>query len=126
MSIFKTKYKSSVKDAYSEFPSEQKKFIDLSNEDEIKLLNDLANDKSKSDFIGKVSRYHKKEDLINALKNFLYNRVSTDSLLQSLKDDGVNIIKYDKENNIIIFEVNYKQIRKYGSDTSWCSNSINR
>jgi len=111
-----------AKNIYNQFPSSQKKFINLKNNDDILLLNDLYKDKDKEFFIKKISRYHTKSSFIEALKLFLYNKSDNkfDSLLNLLKSDNINIKYYSDENDIIVCTVNYPQLRKYGADTSWC------
>lgn len=113
---------SNAKSIYNQFPSLQKKMINLKNNDDILLLNDLFKDKEIDMFIKKISRYHNREELINAIKLFLYNKSSNNFyvLLKSLKEDKVNIKYASEENDIIVCTVNYPQIRKFGSDTSWC------
>jgi hypothetical protein len=111
-----------AKSIYNEFPSEQKKFINLADSDDINLLNDLYRDKEKNIFLKKVSRYHNIQSLKQALKLFLYNKSENEfkDLLKSLQDNYVEVVYSNEENDIIIAVVNYKQILKFGADTSWC------
>jgi hypothetical protein len=111
-----------ARSSYNEFPSEQKRLINLKSEEDLKLLTDLYNDKEKSLFIKKISRYHNRKQLLDNLKLFLYSKSENkfNTLLKSLQQHGVNIKYANEENDIIVVTVNYPQIRIFGADTSWC------
>jgi F0F1-type ATP synthase delta subunit len=116
------KGQSQAKLSYNEFPNQQKGFINLESENDLKLLQDLYNDKDKSLFIKKISRYHDRKSLIDNLSRFLYQKTDDkyQTLLKSLKEKDVSIRWADESNDIIIVTVDYNQIRMFGSDTSWC------
>ncbi len=111
-----------AKAAYNEFPARQKRLLDLSNSEDIQMLKDLWTDTDKKTFLKKLASYTNRATLLKNLKNFLYQKTSkvTEELLTELKKAGVNIVYADVQKEIIITTVNYSQIVKFCSDTSWC------
>lgn len=112
----------SARSMYNELPSTQKNFMDIENDDDIRLLLDLSKDTNRDLFLKKVSRYHSREKLISSLKLFLYSKSDSgfNSLLKSLVDNNVDIIYSSDEDDVIVVSVNYPQLKRFGADTSWC------
>lgn len=122
--IISVQYNRSIKKMINELPSHLKSKIDIekmSSEDK-NLYATLFKREDKDLFLNKVSRYRTRKDFINALKLFLSGdgAKNFDGTLKLINDVKSPIVHQDKENNLIICEVNYRQIKRLGSDTSWC------
>lgn len=114
---------SKARNAYKKFLPEQRKLLDFNDEQDRNLLDELSKNKEADKyFYNKSKRYHKKEDLVNAIKLFLQGKSTStfDDLLKSLRNDNQDIRFSSKENDIIVICVDYNSLRKWGSDTSWC------
>lgn len=115
-----------VKKILNEFPSEQKA---LTNEwpDSIKrkLLYNLAIRKDKDNFLNKISRYKTTKGLYIALKGFVEAKITEGhgQTLKAVMNTGAKIIHNDESENIIIALVDYKQLLRLCSHTSWCIKS---
>lgn len=111
-----------IKRILNQFPREQKLLIDIKNDKESSLLLKLYSFKDKANFINKISRYKNKKDLLNAINLFTTDERKTG--YKNIKDRIVNSksrIVYDSHfDDIIICEVNFGQLVKLASDTSWC------
>lgn len=94
----------------------------MSNEDDIQILSSLFKSKSLQSIIRKISSFKDKKSLIEAIKRLLSNQIdgNFDKILLKIKETGASIIHQDIDNDIIICMVDYDQIVKLGSDTSWC------
>ncbi len=116
------KIKQKVKQVYNEFPQKQKSFIDINNEDDYNLLSALAQDKSNSSIIRKISSYRNKKELIEAIDRLLKSKTdgSFDKLKSKIESLGRPIIYEDEDESIIITTVDYKSINILGGDTAWC------
>lgn len=122
--IISVQYNRSIKKMINELPSNLKHGIDINklSSNDKELFSSLFKRKDKELFLNKVSRYGTYKEFINALKLFLSGdgAKNFDDILKSISDVESPIIHKDKENNLIICEVNYRQIKRLGSDTSWC------
>lgn len=112
-----------AKKIYNEFPSEQKKFVDISKD--LDILVSLYNREDKKNFLRKISSFHTRPELLKRLHGFLNSNPSSDfiSVLSNIENSRPNptIIYKSKEDNIIIIKITeYSQCRYLGSDTSWC------
>ncbi len=115
------KYNRKIKGILNEFPSNVKSFFKNITQNERELLYRLADNKNKENFISKVSRYRTKSAFTSALELFLSSNLNSyDEILNAIKKVDADIKYNNREYNTIICEVNYQQIRKLGSDTSWC------
>lgn len=111
-----------AKKVLNQFPSRQKAFFNLKDQTDLDLLVQLGKSKSLPALIKKISSFRDKKTLLDAA-----NRLLTSSfdgkfgeLLKLVNSSGADLYVADEENNIIICQVNYEQIRKLGGDTSWC------
>jgi hypothetical protein len=119
----KTKYK--AKKIYDEFPSTQKKFININNKEELNLLSMLYDDTTKMVFIKKISAYNNKNQLLTAITKFINAKSEFvnkfNDTLKILNENKLPIIYQDSKTNLIIAQVlNFKQCSIVGSRTSWC------
>lgn len=118
MSMLKDKNIAAI---FSEFPARQKELIDKSKQKD-KLLYELSLRNDVKTFLKKVARYHTTKDLVDSIKLFLSGEALTKhkDIFEKIEESGAQIIKNDAENNLIIAKVNYSQLRRLGSHTSWC------
>jgi hypothetical protein len=110
----------------NKFYPEQKKLLDIEQDSEL-LITLSKNPKADKFFFNKSSRYHTRKELISAIKEFLITPQyeDYDDLLNQLQEDGQKIVFSSKQNNIIIIEVEHKDVVKWGGDTSWCIKNAN-
>lgn len=108
-----------IKLIINEMPSRIKLLI---TPNDYELLYQLFNNKEKDLFIKKISRYHTHREFTGALNNFLSSNseVSFQSIINEIKSCDAELIHKNIENDIIICSVNFRQINRLGSDTSWC------
>lgn len=111
-----------AKKVINQFPARQKAFFNLKDQTDLDLLIQLGKSKSLPALIKKISSFRDKKTLLEAS-----NRLLTSSfdgkfgeLLKLVNNTGADLYVADEENNIIICQVNYEQIKKLGGDTSWC------
>ncbi len=111
-----------AKKVLNQFPSKQKAFFNLKDTNDLDLLTQLGKSKSLTALIRKISSFRDKKSLLDAA-----NRLLTSSfdgkfgeLIKKINSVGSNIVVADEENNIIVCQVDYEQIRVLGGDTSWC------
>jgi len=116
----KAKIKRSVKRVINQFPSSQKKFFDLKNQNDIDLLKELSKNKSLPALIKKISSFKDKPSFIKAANRLLTTDLdnSFHKLLSHVEKTGASVKVEDEENNIIICEVDYPQLKNLGGDTS--------
>lgn len=111
-----------AKKVLNQFPSQQKRFFDIKNQEDLDTLIQLGKSKSLPALIKKISSFKDKKSLIEAAQRLL--AASFDGkfgeLIKMINDVDSDIIVADEVNNIIICQVNYKQIVELGGDTSWC------
>lgn len=114
--------KKRVRKLYNEFPSKQKKFFDLNNEDDIQILDSLAQDPSQGSIITKISVFKTKDSLLAAISRLLNNKTGTEfnKLVDKLEKLYCPIVYASKEDDIIITSVDYSAILTLGADTAWC------
>lgn len=121
--IISINYNRSFKKIINELPAHLKRNLNVNNlsENDKNLFTSLYKRKDKDNFISKVSRYRTYKEFEDALKLFLTaGDKNFNDTLNSVKSSGSRVLHSDKSNNIIICEVNYKQIKELGGDTSWC------
>ncbi len=120
--VEQAKIKSSAKKVINQFPSHQKAFFSLTDENDLILLNQLGKNKSLPSLIRKISSFRDKKTLVEAAKRLLQSQLDSNfgKLLKQVEDTGAYIKVADDEHDIIICQVNYNQIKKLGGDTSWC------
>jgi hypothetical protein len=108
------------------FYPEQKKILNLEQDSEL-LIRLSQNPKADKFFFNKSSRYHTRKELISAIEEFLITPQyeDYDDLLNQLEEDGQKIVFGSKQNNMIIIEVEHKDVVKWGGDTSWCIKAAN-
>lgn len=115
-----------VKKILGEFPSEQRSLMnDWTNSIKNKLLYNLAIRKDKLNFLNKISRYKTSKGLYTALKGFVESKniEGHDRILKEIRKSGARIVHNDESENLIIIEVDYKQLTWLCSHTSWCIKS---
>ena len=119
--LMKLKREKDIKDIYDRFPIEQKNIINTVR-NKNKLLHELSLRKDNNSFIRKISRYHDKEQLVDALNLFLSSKIidSYNEILEKVKSLSCEIIISDKNNDLIIVKVDYDQLKKLAGHTSWC------
>lgn len=117
--ILSIKKNRGIKLILNEMPSRIKLLITTND---YELLYQLYNNKEKDLFIKKISRYHTHREFVGALNNFLSsnNEVSFQSIINDIKSCDAQLIHKNIDNDIIICSVNFRQINRLGSDTSWC------
>jgi len=112
-----------AKKMYDEFPSTQKKLLNLKKIIDINFLAKLHDDRSNNIFLKKISAYKDRKTLIDSIKRFIYKLEDNNfnKKLQTLSENELPIIHADENNNLIIARIlNYKQCSIIGSRTSWC------
>ena len=119
--VAKRRYKS--KQMFKEFPSAQKKLVDLKDDDQVSLLANLYDNENNKTFLRKIAKYRNSNDLYDKLTQFI-NSSSSESFqdnMEEIKDTyGVKIIHKDELDDLIIVQVDYSGCRNLGSDTAWC------
>jgi hypothetical protein len=121
--IISINYNRSVKKIINELPAHLKRNLNVNNlsDNDKNLFTSLYKRKDKDNFISKVSRYRTYKEFEDALKLFLTaGDKNFNDTLNAVNSSGSRVLHSDKSNNIIICEVNYKQIKELGGDTSWC------
>jgi hypothetical protein len=113
-----------IKELLNKFPSEQKNFAKLKlnsqYNSEIRNIMLKIADKDHSSFISKISRYKSSNELENAMKIYSKDaKNDRESILSTISTSGMKIIIDD--NNLLIISIpTQEDIKKIGSDTSWC------
>lgn len=120
--IIKSRNDVFFKRSFNEFPSLQKSFIDIKSSDDRDLLIKLYKCEDRLNFFKKVSRYKSKKDLFDSIK--IFTGALRNSGYRSIKDSvvksGSKIIYDSEDNDIIVCQVDFKQLLNLASDTSWC------
>jgi hypothetical protein len=122
-----TKTKIEIKKCYDEFPSTQRKLLDLNDEKTVELLKTLYGLKNKSAYFAKVSRYKNKQILIDSIKSFIEGnskKVEFNDITKSFQTYGKSElvpIVVDKEHDLIIIRaISPSVVSNLGHGTSWC------
>jgi hypothetical protein len=122
-----TKTKLEVKKCYDEFPSTQRKLLDLNDNNTIQLLKTLQNVKNKSAYFAKVARYKNKTILLDSIKSFIEGnskKTDFDEITRSFQRYGkseLTPIVIDKEHDLIIIRaISPSVVSSLGRGTSWC------
>tara|TARA_R110000772_G_scaffold2410_2_gene8450 strand:+ start:64616 stop:68131 length:3516 start_codon:yes stop_codon:yes gene_type:complete len=112
----------SAKKIVNKFPSHQKRLFDLTDNDDLELLSQLSKNKSLESLIKKISSFKDKKSLVDAATRLLNTKLSGSfgKLVDQIEETGAKIKHADQDNNIIICQVNYPQLKSLGGDTSWC------
>ncbi len=110
-----------VKSVINKFPSDQKKMInDIIFSQGIGIIKRLK-EKDLTPLISKISRYKNKEDLTTALKIFSKDSDNgRDSVLNYASKSESCSVSFSNENILIIRVQKIEDLKKLGSDTSWC------
>lgn len=110
-----------VKSVINKFPSDQKKMInDIIFFQGIGIIKRLK-EKDLTPLISKISRYKNKEDLTTALKIFSKDSDNgRDSVLNYASKSESCSVSFSNENILIIRVQKIEDLKKLGSDTSWC------
>lgn len=119
--IIDSKNSIKIKRIINEFPSLQKSFVDMKNDNDKSLLLRLSQMDDKENLIKKISRYKTKEELFNAINIFTGKRSKGyTNIKEQIKKSGAKLVYDSPIDNIIICEVDHPQLRKLASDSSWC------
>jgi hypothetical protein len=111
----------SVNSLIQQFPSEQKAFAKELIKSNYNILLQASKKENISALVSKISRYKTKEELKNALKLFGKDSMNDkESILNYIKSsDSANIV-FQNEDILIVKIGKIEDVRKLGSDTSWC------
>lgn len=122
-----TKTKLNVKKCYDEFPSTQRKLLNINDDNTIQLLKTLYNVKNNSAYFAKVARYKNKQILIDSIKSFIegnskksdFNDITRS--FQNYSKSELTPIVLDKEHDLIIIRaISSSVVSGLGRGTSWC------
>lgn len=117
------KSESSYNRILGEFPNKQRSFL---NDSDKELLQNLSKRKDNKSFFKKVSSYQNRNQMIEAIKNFLSidPNSNLDKVMKMSEESGSDIVYYSFEDDILIVRVyNTKQLNKIAADCSWCIKS---
>ena len=100
----------------------QKKWLEDGGNTLRDLLYLISGRKDYKNFFKKISAYKSVSELRKGLSTFLNSSEdnSFGFILKSINNCGAKLIYSNEQDNIIICEVNYEQIKALGGDTSWC------
>jgi hypothetical protein len=120
--IQEIKNDSSVRNLINQFPSEQKNIArELSSrKDGFNLLLKVSKQSDITAFITKISRYKTSDDLRSALTIFSKERFNQREQVKKYVESSKSIIALEKDNLVIVQIKSFDDIKKLGSDTSWC------
>jgi len=120
--IQEIKNDSSVRNLTNQFPSEQKNIARQlsSRKDGFNLLLKVSKQADISAFITKISRYKTSDDLRSALTIFSKERFNQREEVKKYVESSKSIIALEKDNLVIVQIKSFDDIKKLGSDTSWC------
>lgn len=120
--IISTRQNIQIKRVLNELPTLQKSFINIKNKTEKELLIKLFKLKDRTNFFKKISRYKTKKELLDAIKLFTSDKrsIGYTNIKKIVEASDAKIIYDSPFFNIIICEVDYVQLRKLASNTSWC------
>lgn len=118
----RAKLVSGAKKVLNQFPANQKRLFNLEDQKDFDLLVSLSKSKSLPALIRKISSYRDKKSLVDAANRLLSSSFEGkfDELIKLINSVDADIKVADEENNIIICQVTYPQIKVLGGDTSWC------
>jgi hypothetical protein len=120
--IQEIKNDSSVRNLTNQFPSEQKNIARQlsSRKDGFNLLLKVSKQADIAAFITKISRYKTSDDLRSALTIFSKERFNQREEVKKYVESSKSIIALEKDNLVIVQIKSFDDIKKLGSDTSWC------
>ena len=120
--IQEIKNDSSVRNLINQFPSEQKNIArELSSrKDGFNLLLKVSKQSDITAFITKISRYKTSDDLRSALTIFSKERFNQREQVKKYVESSKSRIALEKDNLVIVQIKSFDDIKKLGSDTSWC------
>lgn len=118
----RAKLVSGAKKVLNQFPANQKRLFNLEDQKDFDLLVSLSKSKSLPALIRKISSYRDKKSLVDAANRLLSSSFEGKfgELIKLINSVDADIKVADEENNIIICQVTYPQIKVLGGDTSWC------
>jgi hypothetical protein len=118
--IIKTNNTIIVNSLLKQFPSEQKKLIDLESSSTFNSLLKVAKKENLKAFISKISRYKDKTTLVNALNLFSKDSNNDREHIKSTISSMDSSIIFENDSLIIVRVPVINDIQVLGSDTSWC------
>ena len=120
--IQEIKNESSVRNLINQFPSEQKNIARQlsSKKDGFNLLLKVSKQPDITAFITKISRYKTSDDLRSALTIFSKERFNQREEVKKYVESSKSRIALEKDNLLIVEIKSFDDIKKLGSDTSWC------
>jgi len=120
--IQEIKNDSSVRNLINQFPSEQKTLARQlsSRKDGFNLLLKVSKQADITAFITKISRYKTSEDLRSALTIFSKERFNQREEVKKYVGSSKSRIALEKDDLLIVEIKSFEDIKKLGSDTSWC------
>ena len=120
--IQEIKNESSVRNLTNQFPSEQKNIARQlsSKKDGFNLLLKVSKQADVAAFITKISRYKTSDDLRSALTIFSKERFNQREEVKKYVESSKSRIALEKDNLVIVEIKSFDDIKKLGSDTSWC------
>lgn len=120
--IQEIKNESSVRNLINQFPSEQKNLARQlsSTKDGFNLLLKVSKQSDITAFITKISRYKTSDDLRSALTIFSKERFNQREEIKKYVESSKSRIALEKDNLLIVEIKSFDDIKKLGSDTSWC------
>lgn len=111
----------SVNSLIQQFPSEQKAFAKELIKSNYNILLQASKKENISALVSKISRYKTKEELRNALKLFGKDSMNDkEEILNYIKSSDSANIAFQNEDILIVKIDKIEDVRKLGSDTSWC------
>lgn len=124
--IQETKEVIKINSFIKEFPSEQKSFIrELIKDDKRDYMKNIilkmVDKNNVNVFLSKISRYHDKDTLMNAMEIFSKNPMNDKKyILKSIEELKDTKVVYDNNNLLIVIVNSHENMKIIGSDTSWC------
>jgi hypothetical protein len=124
--IQEIKNESSVRNLINQFPSEQKTIARQlsSTKDGFNLLLKVSKQSDITAFITKISRYKTSSDLRSALTIFSKERFNQREEVKNYVESSKSRIAIEKDDILIVEIKAFEDIKKLGSDTSWCILSL--
>jgi hypothetical protein len=122
----------SINSLIKEFPSEQKElareilkdYINdpkySSSKNNYNLLLQSSKKEDKKTLISKISRYHTKQELLNALKLFGKTAFNDREQIKEFLETSKSNLAFENRDTMVVKVNSLEDIQKLGSDTSWC------
>lgn len=111
----------SINSLIQKFPSEQKKLAKELLKSNYNILLQTSKKDNIDALISKISRYKTKEELKNALSLFGKESINEkEKILEYVKSSDSANIAFQNENILIVKINKIEDVKKLGSDTSWC------